>query len=63
MKAFTYLTDDVIQLIINDTANKGLEEARQILHDIMNRRLYKRVSQTQCKVRWNYLLTYTLHSY
>jgi hypothetical protein len=49
MKAYTYLNDDVIQLIINDD-NPELEAAQDILLDIMYRRLFKCVTQTHCKV-------------
>ena len=49
MEAFTYLTNEVIQLIVNDD-NKNLKEAQTILHDIINRRLYKCVVEERCKV-------------
>ena len=49
MEAFTYLTDDIIQLIINDK-DKNLKQAQTILHDVMNRRLYKCVVQERCNV-------------
>ncbi|XP_060569550.1 deoxynucleoside triphosphate triphosphohydrolase SAMHD1-like isoform X2 [Ruditapes philippinarum] len=48
MEAYTYLNDDVIQLIINDN-NPKLDAAREILLDIMYRRLLKCVTQTHCK--------------
>ncbi|XP_060585627.1 deoxynucleoside triphosphate triphosphohydrolase SAMHD1-like [Ruditapes philippinarum] len=49
MEAYTYLNDDVIQLIINDN-DPRLEASRKILQDIMYRRLFKCVTHTHCKV-------------
>jgi hypothetical protein len=58
MEAFTLLTDDVLQLILNKKEEEGsggkdeskLDIAYQLIQDIMNRRLYKCVSQTHCRV-------------
>jgi hypothetical protein len=49
MAVYTYLNDDVIQLIANDP-NEKLAESKQIIEDIMYRRLYKCVSETHCQV-------------
>ncbi|XP_060585344.1 deoxynucleoside triphosphate triphosphohydrolase SAMHD1-like [Ruditapes philippinarum] len=48
MAVYTYLNDDVIQLIANDP-NEKLAESKQIIEDIMYRRLYKCVSETHCQ--------------
>lgn len=64
MRAFTLLTDDVLQIIMNKAESKklkqakgsnedsssGLFRARDILLDIMNRRFYKCVFEARCKV-------------
>lgn len=64
MRAFTLLTDDVLQIIMNTAETiiteqgqgtykdkSGLMRARDILLDIMHRRFYKCVSEEHCKVR------------
>jgi hypothetical protein len=59
MQAFTQLTDDIILSILypptrgiasRQSETDGLTTARSILNDILERKLYKFVSQTQVKV-------------
>lgn len=46
MEAYTKLTDHVFEQILNSTSEE-LSEARQILHNVICRRLYKCLGQTQ----------------
>uniref|UniRef100_A0A8C6TI05 Deoxynucleoside triphosphate triphosphohydrolase SAMHD1 n=1 Tax=Neogobius melanostomus TaxID=47308 RepID=A0A8C6TI05_9GOBI len=46
MEAYTKLTDHVFEQILN-SSSKELSEAKQILHNIICRRLYKCLGQTQ----------------
>ena len=46
MKAYSKLTDTVIRTILLSSDNK-LKDSKLILMDIMNRKLYKFVAQTQ----------------
>nr|XP_046253083.1 deoxynucleoside triphosphate triphosphohydrolase SAMHD1-like [Scatophagus argus] len=48
MEAYTKLTDGVFEQILN-SSSKELAEARQILHNVVRRRLYKCVGQTQAE--------------
>ncbi|XP_062925474.1 deoxynucleoside triphosphate triphosphohydrolase SAMHD1-like [Mobula hypostoma] len=50
MKAYTKLTDSIFQQILN-SSEPELEEARTILNNILNRRLYKCIGQTQSKAK------------
>ncbi|XP_037098954.1 deoxynucleoside triphosphate triphosphohydrolase SAMHD1 [Syngnathus acus] len=48
MEAYTKLTDSVFEQILH-SSNPKLAEARQILQNILQRRLYKHLGQTQAK--------------
>ena len=63
MEAFTQLTDEVILFILYPPSNvdvkvekqsdkEGLEEARNVMNNILKRKLYKFVGQTQTKVKF-----------
>jgi hypothetical protein len=49
MKAYCQLTDTVIRTILL-SSEENLNTSKSILMDIMNRKLYKYVAQTQGKV-------------
>ncbi|XP_053408076.1 deoxynucleoside triphosphate triphosphohydrolase SAMHD1-like [Mercenaria mercenaria] len=52
MEAYTKLTDTVLRTILL-SSDERLEKSKDILNDIINRKLYKCVSQTQRKVTVN----------
>ncbi|XP_078026106.1 deoxynucleoside triphosphate triphosphohydrolase SAMHD1-like [Epinephelus lanceolatus] len=48
MEAYTKLTDDVFNQILN-SSDQGLDEAREILQRIITRNHYKLLAETKCK--------------